>query len=130
MRSAFALLCLAAVASAADFSLPSGVTVNPSETVPFFLTLVNPAPSGGVFIDLSSSDPSKVKISPATVFVPPSSTSPTATPKVTGVDYGVATITASAPGLVSASQIVSVATTLSGPSFQAIDRGATVNVGF
>ena len=97
----------------AQILLPSNPSVAPSQTMNFPVTLVSPAPAGGLFVSLVSSDPSKVTVSPASFLVPPGATAPTSTPKITGVDFGSAKITASATGLISASQTVHVTATLS-----------------
>jgi len=92
--------------------LPSNVTLAPSQTVPFPITLGTPAPVGGVSVMLTSSDPTKVTISPASVTVNGGQTQPAVQPTVTGVNLGDVTINAVASGYLSASQPVKVAATI------------------
>ena len=101
------------VANVAQILLPANMTVSPSQTLAFPVTLLNPAPAGGLFVSLVSSDPTKLTVSPASFLVPAGATVPSTTPKITGVNFGSATITASANGLTSASQQVRVTGTLS-----------------
>ena len=103
------------VGGSAPIILPANVTLAPSDTVGFPVSLATGAPAGGAFINLTSSDTSKVTISPSAIFITQGQTSGATTPKITGVGFGVATITASAAGIGSASQQVSVT---SGLSFQ------------
>lgn len=64
-------------------------------------------------ISRTSSKTLTLTVSPATIFIPGGSTTPTTQPQVTGVNIGVANITASAPGYTPASQAVSVPATIS-----------------
>ncbi len=104
----------------AGIVMPSNVSVAPGETVTFPVTMGSAAGSGGVFITLASSDTSKLIIAPATIFIAQGSTAPSRAPTVTGVSGGSATITATAFGLTSASELVQVSSgstiTLSPPS--------------
>ena len=81
--------------------------------MPFPVTLGTPAPPAGVLLTLTSSKTLTLTVSPASVFIPGGSTTPTTQPQVTGVNIGVATITASAPGYTPASQAVPVPATIS-----------------
>ena len=94
-------------------SLPANVTVAPGQTLPFAVTLSSAAPAGGVTIALSSSDSTKVSITPPSVSIAAGSLIPTTQPQVTGGDFGSATISASAPGFAAASQNVKVGAALS-----------------
>lgn len=96
------------VTVASDIILPANVTVPPGQTAPFQVTLSKPAPSGGVFIALTSSDASKLTIAPAFILIREGSTIPTSAPNVMGVAIGSATITATAFGLNPTSQLVQV----------------------
>lgn len=78
--------------------LPANVSVNLGQTVPFPITLGGLAPPGGVTVSLSSSDPSKISISPASVFIPQGATTPAVQPVLTGLNIGTVTISASALG--------------------------------
>jgi hypothetical protein len=84
-----------------DIQLPSNTSTGSGDTVSFPLTLAQPAPAGGVFIMLSSSDTTKLTISPTTIFISEGSLTPRAPPLITGVAAGSASITASAFGLTS-----------------------------
>jgi hypothetical protein len=55
-------------------------------------------------------------------------TAPSSPPQVTGVDYGTATITATAQGYTPGTQTVRVAATLFGPAGETIQKGVTMNV--
>ncbi len=94
-------------------SLPANVSVTPGQTLAFPVTLPSAAPQGGVTVSLSSSDTSKVTISPATVTIAAGQTQPATQPQITGVNFGSSTITASAPGYATGSQTVKVAAGLS-----------------
>ena len=94
------------ITAANDIILPAGVRLVVGQTADFPVTLTKPAGSGGVFLNLVSSDPSKVAISPAIIFIPQGATAPGRVPTVTGIDNGAAIITASGAGLLSASQTV------------------------
>ncbi len=85
--------------------LPANVTVNIGQSAPFPITLGVPAPAGGVFITLFSSDSSKVSVT-AAVVIPGGATTPPFAPKVNGIGFGPATITASAFGFSPVSQVV------------------------
>ena len=101
--------------------LPSNVTVAPGGTVNFPVALGTEAPAGGVFITLTTSDPSTATVSPSTLFVSQGAfTAPRVVTMVTGANAGSATITASAPGYATASgqvQVASGATTATTMSF-------------
>jgi hypothetical protein len=107
-------------------SMASGVVVPLGESATLAVTLGAPAPSGGLVLTLTSSDPSTVSISPGSVFFAPGSTAPAAAPVVTGNNIGQANITASAPGYLSATQAVSVSATISiSPATLVIPSGST-----
>ncbi len=91
-----------------SIGLPSGTALSVGQTGAFPVTLSMPAPAGNVTVTLTSSDTSKVTISPATVTVLAGQTQPAAQPQVTGVSVGSATITSAAPGYTGASQTVQV----------------------
>jgi hypothetical protein len=97
--------------------LPTNVTVGPGLCVLFPVTLTSPAGPSGVFVTLTSSDPSKVTLGPGngnseTIFIPAGATVDRRTPLVCGVNFGSTTITATGSGLPSASQTVQVGATL------------------
>jgi hypothetical protein len=95
------------VTSGVALVLPSSVTVGPNQTVSYALALAAPAKST-VFVNLSSSDATKLTVSPTSFVIQAGSTMPASTPKVTGVNYGSATITASATGYPTATQQLQV----------------------
>ncbi len=91
--------------------LPSGLTVSPGQSVAFPVTLGSPAASS-VLITLTSGDPTKATVSPASVLISAGGTVSTQA-KVTGVNYGTVSITASGTGYASVSQSVHVIGSLS-----------------
>ena len=97
------------VLAAADLvlTLPSGVTLTPGQQAAFPVTLNQPA-LGGLFLTLTSSDPSKVTITPDTVMILSGTTTPVRMPQVTGVGFGSATISVSGYNLTGDSKTVSV----------------------
>ena len=89
--------------------LPANITVAPGDTANFPVALGTAAPAGGVFLTLSSSNPSIAAVSPSTLFVAEGmTTAPRASTTVTGFNAGSVTVTASAPGYASASAQVQV----------------------
>lgn len=125
------LLCaLSPSGMAADINLGPALVVPPGGSIPLPLSLANAAPPGGVTVSLTSSDPSKATVSPANVYIPAGLQAPYGQPRVTGVGFGTATISAAAFGLAPNSQTVQVSATLSGPPNQSIQRGTSVNVMF
>src|SRR5579862_9706625 len=89
--------------------LPANVTVTLGDSVNFPVTLGAPAPAGGVFITLATSNPSTATVSPSNYFVSQGATSaPRVETSVTGTGAGSATITASASGYVTATGQVQV----------------------
>jgi hypothetical protein len=85
--------------------LPSGISLSPNQSANFQVTLVTPSPSG-TFVSLSSSDPTVITVNPTFFYIQPGATTWYKPPTVTAVGFGSATITASASGLASASQVV------------------------
>ena len=116
--------------------LPANVTVAPGGTVNFPVALGTAAPSGGVFVTLTTSDPSTATVSPSTLFVSEGMTTALrAVTMVTGTNVGSATITASAPGYAKASGQVQVtlgastATTMSfWPGSLTVNENTTQNL--
>lgn len=101
------------VTSPQAISIPANVSVTPGQKLAFAVTLPAVAPQGGVTVSLTSSDTSKVTISPATVAIAAGQTQPATQPQITGVNFGSSTITASASGYASGNQTVKVAAALS-----------------
>ncbi len=110
-------------------SLPGGVALAPKQTLAFPVTLSSPAPAGGVTVSLTSSDTSKATLSTSSVFISGGSTTPASQPQITGVNFGSATISASAPNYSSASQAVQVnGTLIFSPQSSTINSGTTQNI--
>jgi len=104
--SATASLTVSSAAS--QILLGTNVVVAPGQSEPFQVMLGAVAPPGGVFISLSSTDTSKVTVAPATIYIAQGATLPTRTATVTGINVGLATITALAYGFPLASTQVQV----------------------
>ncbi len=130
LKASLLFWVLSSPGMAADITLGSGLIVAPGGAAPLPVFLTNAAPPGGMTVTLSSSDTSKVTVSPENVYVPAGSTVPFALPRVSGVGFGSAAVSASAFGLIGSSQTVQVSAILSGPLNQAIERGSTLNVMF
>jgi uncharacterized protein YjdB len=81
------------------------MTLAPGQFALYPVTLAYPAPSGGLFLTLTSSDPSKVTVTPYIFILQGASFNWAA---VFGIDIGSAIITASAPGLAQATGQVQV----------------------
>ena len=112
-----------------QISLPSNVTVGPNQSVQFPVSLSAPAPAGGVTIALVSSDTSKLTVSTATVSIPQGATVPAAQPSVTGVNFGSATVTASAQGFTGDSKLIQIGASLSfAPQTMTISNGEIRNI--
>lgn len=107
-----------------SISLPSGLTIGTNQSLPYPVGLTAPAPASGLIMTLSSSDTSTVEPLPSSVFIPAGATAPAVQPQIKGVNFGAASIGASAPGFISASQLVQVTGALS-----CSPPSATVNVG-
>jgi hypothetical protein len=89
--------------------LPANVTVAAGATVNFPVALGVAAPTGGVFITLTSSNPSIATVSPSTLFVSQGmTTAPRVVTTVTGNRAGSVTITASASEYATASEQLQV----------------------
>ncbi len=104
--------------TAPSIVLPANVVLAVGGLADFPVSLTAAAPTGGITVSLTSSDTSKVTITPASVFVPQGSTAATVIPKVSGAGAGSATIMASATGIAGASQQVTVVGSNGGASFQ------------
>ena len=87
-----------------------GPLVGIGATLPGTFTLTNPAPQGGVTVNLASSTPANVTITPATVTVAAGGTTGSFT--YTGVAVGASTLSASATGYTTASQVVTTTSSL------------------
>ena len=97
------------VTLAIDIIMPATVTLGPGDSVPFAISLARPAPGpAGLFVTLTSSDPSKATVSLGGVTIAAGETLPTRQPNLNGLVQGTTTITASATGLNSATSLVTV----------------------
>jgi hypothetical protein len=96
----------------------------------FMVPLAHPAPEGGVYVSLFTSDPSIVTINPTLLLIRAGDTTPLRQAQVTGVNFGAASVTASAPGLSGDVQTVRVSTTLFGADATTLQRGTTQNISF
>ena len=123
-------LTITASAGSSAAILLANATVAPGQSAPFQVTLATPAPSGGVFVMLSSTDTSIVTVAPANIFMPESATVSNRAPMVTGIGVGSAIITAAAYGLTPASALVQVGSGSGGGSAMSFSPGSlTINVG-
>ena len=90
------------------------------------VVLGTPAPFGGLVVTLASSDSTLASISPNSVFIPAGATTSATQPVVTAQNVGTATITASAPNYLTASQSVTVTATITmSPTSLVIPSGGT-----
>jgi hypothetical protein len=131
MRYTFAAVLLSlllASPASADIALGSGLIVAPGGSIPLPVSLTNPAPPGGVTVSLFTSDTLKVTVSPDSVYIPFGAMTPPALPRLIGVAFGTASVSASAFGLAGASQTVQVSATLTGPLSQTIAQGSVLNL--
>ncbi|HUI79096.1 MAG TPA: Ig-like domain-containing protein [Bryobacteraceae bacterium] len=85
------------------------VALGQSGRVP--VSLAKPAPAAGLTIYLSSSDPSKVTVTPS-VFIPGGRTAPAVQPQVNGLNLGTVSLSATALGYTPSTQTVEVTATL------------------
>ena len=88
--------------------LPVNVNVAPGQTAAFPVSLSSQAPAGGVTVALSTSDSTKVLIAPSSVTIIEGQTQPATQPAVTGVNFGSASISASATNYTTGTQLVTV----------------------
>jgi uncharacterized protein (TIGR03118 family) len=92
--------------------LPPSITVAPGQTISLPLTLSSPAPAD-LMVSLTSSNPNVATVTP-TEFISAGSTGQDRRgPTVTGVNFGTATITATAPGFAPMTITVRVTLTMS-----------------
>ncbi|HET8925758.1 MAG TPA: kelch repeat-containing protein [Candidatus Acidoferrum sp.] len=113
----------------AVISLQTGVTVAPGQSVSMALSLSQPAPVGGLTVNLTSSAPANATITPS-VFIPGGAQTPSANPQITGVLIGSTNVTATAIGFGpdSAPVSVTVTATLSPNTVTVIASGGTKTV--
>jgi hypothetical protein len=118
-----------ALTNSSGIVLPAAVTVQPGLSTPYPIELGAPAPAGGVFIALASSNTATITVTPLSVLIPAGSTTPTVIPRVTGINLGSANISASAWTYQTVSQQASVTDALSFyPSAATVSAGASLFV--
>jgi Putative Ig domain len=93
-------------------SLPANLTVPPGQSAGLNVKLSSPAPSDGVTVALTSSDTNTLTVQP-TVFIAAGATTAATQAQVTGIQFGSATVTASAGGYTGDTQTVKVSGTIS-----------------
>jgi hypothetical protein len=91
-----------------DIQLLTNVTVPAGSSVSFPVTLAQPAPSGGVFVSLASSNTATLTINQTLIYFSAGSTTSRITPALMGVAAGTASITATSFGLPSVTVQVQV----------------------
>jgi hypothetical protein len=94
-------------ARATSILLGVGIAVAPGQAIDLPLSLTAPAPVGGLTVNLVSDDTNIATVT-ASVFVPEGTTAPVTLPRVTGVDFGIARISASGAGVAPDAEDVSV----------------------
>ena len=115
----------ATVTDTSGLLLPANVIVGPGQSIAFPVTLSSAAPAGGVFVTLSTSDASKVTVTSGFI-IPAGLTAPLVGARVNGVNFGQATITASAQGYAPATQVVTTGFTVSfSPTSLTVAGGST-----
>jgi hypothetical protein len=85
------------VTASSIISIPGNTVVAPDQTLSFPVSISTPAPAGGLTVQLTSSAPGVVSVTPSVV-IPAGATTPSTQPTVTGVTLGSATITATGTG--------------------------------
>ncbi|MGA2600863.1 MAG: PKD domain-containing protein, partial [Bryobacteraceae bacterium] len=93
-------------------SIPSTPTVGLKTSTSFPITLLTPAPTGGVTLTLSSSNTSMATVSPASITIAAGGVSPSVQPTITGANIGSANITVSAPNYTTSTATAQVTGTL------------------
>ncbi len=118
------------VTSCAGIILPTNVSLTLNESTAFPVALSSPAPAGGVFVSLSSSDTSVVSITPVSLLINEGRTTPNRAPNLNALAYGSATITATAFGFPTATQkvVVSAGTLSFNPPSLTITGAITQNL--
>jgi len=113
----------------AVISLQTGVSVAPGQSVSMALSLSQPAPVGGLTVNLTSSAPGNATVTPS-VFIPAGAQTPSSNPQVTGILIGSTNITATAVGFGPDTQPVNVTVTatLSPNPVAVVSNGGTTTV--
>ena len=114
-----------ATASLISFGTIPTVALGGTQSLP--ISLGTAAPTGGLTITLTSSNPAIATVT-SSIFIAAGSTVPAANPQVTGVSIGSTTITATGSGFAPASGPVTVSTTATiTPSPLNTNKGVTAN---
>ncbi len=109
-------------------TVPANTNAPLNQPVTFPISLTGQAPTN-ITVTLASSDPTKVTVSPSTVTITAGQTTPAAAPQVTGINFGSASITASAPGYTTGTGTVQVTAALAfAPSTVTINGITTQNL--
>jgi len=112
------------VTAGAAIGMPVGLTIPLGGGAPFPITLGSPAPPGGVFVALSTADPVRAKILPASVYIAGGATTPATQPVVQTFNVGLNSVTASAPGYGTATQLITaVASVVFNPNTTTVKMG-------
>ena len=101
------------IMSAGVIGVPSTLTVGLGQSAPFPISLPAVAPSNGVVVTLTSSDPTTASVPSGSITISGGQKTPLTPPQVNGVNFGSATLTVSAPGYTTGTLAVKVADTLS-----------------
>ncbi|MEP6715056.1 MAG: PKD domain-containing protein, partial [Terriglobia bacterium] len=100
------------VSQAGAIIVQNNAIVGAGQTANLRVTLISPAPAGGVTVSLVSSNTAKMTVSP-TIFFSQGATAPDTVAQITGIAFGTATVTASAPGFSGDTQSVQIGVNLS-----------------
>ena len=94
--------------SAGAILLPATASIAQGQVISYPVSLTAAAPTGGVVINLASSAPGNVSITPASVTVAAGQMQPSIAPQITGGSLGTATITAMATGVAAVARLIQV----------------------
>ncbi|PYQ50088.1 MAG: hypothetical protein DMF78_16650 [Acidobacteria bacterium] len=114
--------------TALQISLGQGLVIAPGQAAGLALSIGQPAPAGGVTINLASANPAVATVT-SSAFIPAGQQIPAANPTVTGVSFGSAQITASSAGYAGDTSQVQVTVTLGlNPTSLTVIQGATGDI--
>lgn len=109
--------------------VPADLSIGLGASATFAVSLPVAAPAGGATVTLTSSDTSRVTVTPSSVFIAAGAKTPATQPQVNAINIGSATITASTASYNSASGTVKVNATVSfSPSNVTIIGANTQNI--
>jgi hypothetical protein len=116
------------VSPSGAISIQQGLAVGVGQAMTLRVSLISPAPVGGVTVSLVSSDTNRLTVTPSITFSQ-GATLPDVPAQVAGVAFGSANVTASAPGFAGDTQSVQVSVNLSfNPPVLTISPGASQNI--